>query len=267
MENINYMADVRRRVRSDDSAMSQQHAMSPRPAAGTRPAPARSAGRCRTGPIAGLIGLACYTAGALTAALPGPGTATASVIAHLANHSSAVLAGTMLMVCALPFLLLFLGSLVTLLAEAEEPPRHFALLTAGAWLMLFAIIASGMIPVAAVAWRGGSSFTPAIVRLAVDASNLSLYSLSAPVAAASVLAPTIVIWRSRLLPRWLAWLALAEVAVNVAELAGLFARSGIDASGYAAGVGPLLWILWAAALCATLLAPRAHAAAPAGAAA
>ncbi len=244
--------------------MSQLHAMSSRPAAGTRQAPAQSAVRRRTGPIAGLIGLACYTAGALAAALPGPGVATASVIAHLVNHRGAVLAGTMLMVCALPFLLLFLGSLVTLLAEAEGRPRHLALLSAGAWLMLFAIIAAGMIPAVAVAWRGASSFTPAIVRLAVDASNLSLYPLSAPVAAASVLAPTIVIWRSHLLPRWLVWLALAEVAVNVAELAGLFARSGIDAGGYAAGAGPLLWILWAAALCTALLAPRAHAAAPAG---
>jgi hypothetical protein len=240
--------------------MSQQDEMSARPAAGTRAAPERSAVRRRTGPIAGLIGLACYTAGALTAALPGPGTATPSVIAHLADHRSAVLAGTMLTVLALPFLLLFLGSLVTLLAEAEGPPRHLALLSAGAWLMLFAIIAAGMIPVAAVAWRGGSSFSPAIVRLAIDASNLSLYSLSAPVAAASVLAPTIVIWRRRLLPRWLVWLALAEVAVNVAELAGLFARSGLDASGYAAGAGPLLWILWAAVLCAALLVPGAPAA-------
>jgi hypothetical protein len=95
---------------------------------------------------------------------------------------------------------------------------------------------------------------PAIVRFAVEISNLSLYSLSAPVAAASVIAPAIVIWRSRALPRWLAWLGLIEVAGNIAELAGLFSTSGTDAAGYGAGVGPVLWILWAAALSITALA-------------
>lgn len=103
---------------------------------------------------------------------------------------------------------------------------------------------------------------PAIVRFAVEISNLSLYSLSAPVAAASVLAPAIVIWRSRALPRWLAWLGLIGVAGNIAELAGLFSSSGTNAAGYGAGVGPALWILWAAALSITALVARPRAASP-----
>ena len=74
-----------------------------------------------------------------------------------------------------------------------------------------------------------------------------------------MLAPAIVIWRSRALPRWLAWLGLIEVVGNIAEIAGLFSTSGTDAAGYGAGVGPALWILWAAALSITALAagPRA----------
>ena len=225
--------------------MSQHQAspVTPRPPAATMPGPAQPATHRRTGPIAGLIGLACYAAGSMTAALPGPGATTGTVITHLTAHRSGVLAGTMLMFLALPFLLLFLSHLVNLLAEAEGPPRLLALLTAGAWLMLFVIITAGMIPVAAAAWQGTSASPPAIVHLTTDISNLSLYSLSAPVAAASVLAPTIVIWRSRLLPRWLVWLGLAEVAVNVAEMGGLFVRSGTDAAGYAAGAGPALWTL------------------------
>jgi hypothetical protein len=81
-----------------------------------------------------------------------------------------------------------------------------------------------------------------------------LYALSAPAAAASVLAPSAIIWRTRVLPRWLAVLGLAEVAVNVIELAGLMTARGGDAAGYAAGIGPLLWTLWAAVLCASALA-------------
>jgi hypothetical protein len=57
-----------------------------------------------------------------------------------------------------------------------------------------------------------------------------------------------VIWRTRVLPRWLAGLAVIEAAINVAELAGLAAAKGTDAGGYAAGAGPVLWVAWAAAL-------------------
>ena len=56
------------------------------------------------------------------------------------------------------------------------------------------------------------------------------------------------------LPRWLALFGLAEVAVNVVELAGLMAARGSDAAGYAAGIGPLLWTLWAVTLCGSALA-------------
>jgi hypothetical protein len=70
--------------------------------------------------------------------------------------------------------------------------------------------------------------------------------------------PSAVIWRTRVLPRWLALFGLAEVAVNVGELAGLMAARGSDAAGYAAGIGPLLWTLWAVALCGSALAPPAR---------
>ena len=244
--------------------MSQPHATQTArrsPGRGT-PGPAPPARRHRTGPIAGLLGLACFTAGSLAAALPRPTSTTHAMVSHLAADRSTVLTGLALMFLALPFLLMFLGYLWDLLAQADGHSRILARLTAGSWLTLFVIIAAGMIPVSAVAWQGASVVPPAIVRFAVEISNLSLYSLSSPVAAASVVAPAIVIWRSRVLPRWLAWLGLIEVAGNIAELAGLFSTSGTDAAGYGAGAGPALWVLWAAALSITALAARPHAPAP-----
>jgi hypothetical protein len=215
----------------------------------------------RIGPVAGLAGLACYTAGSLTA-LPGPAAATTTVTARLAAGHGSVLAGVALMFLALPFLLVFLGFLAELLARAEGRPWLLTFLSAGAWLVLFVLIAAGLIPLAAVAWRGAAATPPGIVRLAIDIANLSQYALSAPVAAASELAPAIVIWRSRALPRWLAGLALLGVAASVAELAGLAATRGTDAGGYAAGAGPVLWVLWAAALAVTSLAAKPRAAGP-----
>ena len=244
--------------------MSQQHAIQTgrrRPARGTSGS-AQLARYHRVGPIAGLLGLACYTAGSLVAVLPRPTSTTHAMISHLATDRSTVLTGLALMFVALPFLLMFLSYLWDLLAQAEGHARILARLTAGSWLTLFVINAAGMILVSAVAWQGASVVPPAIVRFAVEISNLSLYSLSAPAAAASVLAPAIVIWRSRALPRWLAWLGLIGVAGNIAELAGLFSSSGTNAAGYGAGVGPALWILWAAALSITALVARPRAASP-----
>jgi hypothetical protein len=262
--NINHVADARPSSRPHHGRMSQQHATQParrRPARGTSGS-AQLARYRRVGPIVGLLGLACYAAGSLAAALPMPTSSTHAMISHLATDRSKVLTGLALMFLALPFLLMFLGYLWDLLAQAEGHPRILARLSAGSWLTLLVIIAAGMIPVSAVAWQGASVVPPDIVRFAVEISNLSLYSLSAPVAAASVLAPAIVIWRSRALPRWLAWLGLIEVAGNIAELAGLYSNSGTDAAGYGAGVGPALWILWAAALSIAALAARPPTAPP-----
>jgi hypothetical protein len=106
----------------------------------------------------------------------------------------------------------------------------------------------GAVPLVAVVWHGAAQTDPGIVRLAFDASNLSLFALSAPAAALSVLAPSVAIWRSAVLPRWLVALGALEILVNVAELAGLFARNGFDAGGWVGGVGPFLWMVWVAAV-------------------
>src|SRR5580698_4763535 len=152
------------------SSMSVTVAMLPG-ARASRPGP----GYGRTGPVAGLAGLACYTAGSLTAALPGPATPTRTVIAHLAASRGSVLAGLALMFLALPFLLVFLGHVVELLARAEGPPWLLTLCSAGAWLTLFVIIAAGLIAVAAVVWHGAAATPPGVVRLVTEMANLSQY--------------------------------------------------------------------------------------------
>ena len=252
---------------SHDATMNQHHAIATARQASGPPHSARYPRYRRSGPVAGLTGLACYTAGSLTAGLPGPGTSTKAMTVHLAASRGSVLAGIALMFLALPFLLVFVGFLGELLVSAEGRPWLLAFSSAAAWLTLFALIAVGVIPLAAVAWRGPAATPPGTVRLAADIANLSLYALSAPVAAASAIAPAIVIWRTGALPRWLAVVALMEVSANAAELAGLAATNGADAGGYAAGVGPVIWVLWAAALAATALAAKPRTADPSSAAA
>lgn len=256
MENINHLADVRRGRASHDAGMTDQRTALDTDAAApvrSHQEQAPSARYRRAGPVAGLAGLALFVAGSLLAGLPGPNARVATVITHLTADRGAVLAGILLMFLALPGLLVFLGYLRNLLAGAEGAPGVLAAAAAAAWLLLFAVIGIGLLPLAAVAWRGTAGLPPAVVRLCADMATLSLYALSAPAAAVSVLAPAAIIWRTRVLPRWLALFGLAEVAVNVVELAGLMAARGSDAAGYAAGIGPLLWTLWAVALCGSAL--------------
>ncbi|GAC1375236.1 MAG: hypothetical protein NVSMB4_03280 [Acidimicrobiales bacterium] len=211
--------------------------------------------RDRTGPAAGIVGVVLYVAGAFAAGTsPKPDAAIGTVMAHYSDHRGAVLAGTLLTLVALPAFLWFLGYLREFVADAEGAPAPLATVTLAAWIALFVIIVGGGIPLTAIVWRGASHVDASLVRLAFDANNLSLYAISATAAATSVLAPSVVIWRRRALPRWLMALALLEVAVNVIEVVGLFSRQGPNAGGYAAGVGPLVWVVWVVALCITLLA-------------
>jgi len=204
VENINHLADVRRGGASHDAGMTDQRIAIDTNAAApvSRPTePPPSARYRRAGPAAGLAGLVLFAGGSLLAGLPGPNTRVATVITHLTADRGAVLAGILLMFLALPGLLMFLGYLRNLLAGAEGPPAVLAATAAAAWLLLFAVIGIGLVPLVAVAWRGTAGLPPAVVRLCADMATLSLYALSAPAAAVSVLAPSAVIWRTRVLPR------------------------------------------------------------------
>jgi hypothetical protein len=213
----------------------------------------------RLGAAAGAAGAVVYVASAFTAGSPlQPDAPVSKVVAHLSDKRGALLAGVLLAVIGVGLLLWFLSYLRIFLADIEGGRAPLAGVTMVSWVTLLVIVVAGATPLAAVVWRGAGGVNPQIARIAFDASNLSLYSLSAPAAALSVLAPILVIWRSRALPRWLVVLGSVEIVVNVAELAGLFARTGSNAAGYVWGIGPFVWVVWVAAVSVAILmkAPR-----------
>ncbi len=115
-----------------------------------------------------------------------------------------------------------------------------------------AIASIGILLQAALTWRGAAQTDAATVRLVYDISSLSLYAVSATAVALSVGATSWIIWRTRMVPRWIAILGFVELVVNAGELVGLGSRNGLNAAGYAAGVGPFLWALWVAVLAVAL---------------
>jgi hypothetical protein len=208
----------------------------------------------RLGAGAGAAGAVVYVASAFTAGSPlRPDASVSKIVAHLSDKRGALLAGVLLAVLGVGMLLWFLSYLRAFLAQLEGGRAPLAGVTMASWVTLLVIVVAGATPLAAVIWRGARGVNPQIASFAFDVSNLSLYSLSAPAAALSVLAPMVVIWRSGALSRWLVVLGAIEIVVNVAELAGLFVRTGSDAAGYVWGVGPFVWVVWVAAVSVTML--------------
>lgn len=151
-------------------------------------------------------------------------TSTQQIISHLSDHRDAELAGFLLAIVAVALLFWFLGYLRDVLDRAEGDRSALANVTLVSWVALLVIAVAGAVPLVAVAWRGAGKIDPGIVRLAFDASNLSLYSLSATAALLSVLAPIILIWRTKVLPRWLVGLgAIGSWSISSRSRASSFA--------------------------------------------
>lgn len=209
-------------------------------------------GVSRIGALTGLAGIACYIVGfLLPGSAPKPDAVTGQIVAYFTDHRGAILLGFALETIALALLLCFLGELRTAIAGTGGPGVPLASAMAAAWVVLLTILAAALLPAIALVWRGGTSGDPGLVRLAYDMETLGTYAVTAMVALVAVGAPSLVIWRTGVLPRWLAVLGLVEVGVNVLELIGLSSRHGVLTGGYVAGVGPLVWSLWvvAASVC------------------
>lgn len=205
--------------------------------------------RARVGMLSGVGAAVAYAIGAV---LPGtplkPDDPLPKVISHFVDKRGALLASMVLGAVAVALALFFLGYLRAALSAADDSGSPLATVTVAAWLSLFLIITAGGLLQTAIIWRGADTVDPKLAQAAFDMANLSLFSVSAAAALLSVLGPTIVIWRSRMLPRWLVALGAVEMAINVVELAGIGSRTGANAAGYAGGAGPLVWVIWVAAL-------------------
>lgn len=142
-------------------------------------------------PLAGVLAVALFLVGSLLpGAMPKPDASTQTVVDVLAVHRSMILIGNALILLAVPFFALFVGSLLATLRQADSPRAELTTATAFGWVILIALVAVGFLVQTALVWRGTSVVTPELVRF------------------------------------------------------GIATRSGINAAGYAGGVGPLIWAAW-----------------------
>jgi hypothetical protein len=193
--------------------------------------------------LSGLAGALLYVVGAL---LPGsppkPAVAPSLVVAYFVDHRDALLAGFLLELIAMALLICFLGQIRSLIAASGAVPASTAM--TAAWIVLMTTVLAGTLPAVALLWQGPLRGDPELVRMAYDVEILATYAASSTAAFLSIGAPSLVIWRSRILPRWLAVFGVVAMVANVVELAGLEFRTGALAGGQADGIGALLWALW-----------------------
>jgi hypothetical protein len=214
----------------------------------SRPAPNENRGipgLSRAGALAGFAGALFYATGSLLSGTPPRSDAAPSVVvAFLIDKRDSLLSGFALELVALGLLVCFLGQLRRLIADGGEP---IATAMTAAWVVLMTTVLVGTLPALTLVWEGPLSVAPGLVRMTYDMEILATYAASATAAFVSIGAPSLVIWRRGVLPRWLAVVGMAAIAANAVELAGLASRHGALAGGYAYGVGALLWVVWVAA--------------------
>ena len=208
--------------------------------------PREDVSRRRIVALSGFAGAVLYLVGVLLpGSPPGPAAAPSRIVAFFVDQRDALLTGFTLQLIALALLICFLGQLRTLVARSGALPAATAM--TAAWVILSATVLVGTLPAVALVWRGPPAGEPGLVRMAYDMQLLATYAASSTAAFVSIGAPSLVIWRRHILPRWLAVFGVVAMTVNVVELAGLASRTGALAGGYADGAGALLWVLWVAA--------------------
>ena len=197
---------------------------------------------------AGVVAVLLFVVGSLLAgSAPKPDASTRDVMSFLVQQRSPLLMGTALILLSVPFFGCFIGLLGGMLRDAEGGRAPLAGAATLGWTLLLAVASIGTLTQAALTWRGVAQSDAAIVRFVYDLGSLTLYAGTSTAVALSVGATSFIVFRSRMLPRWVAGLGVVVVLINVVELAGLASSAGENAAGYAAGVGPLVWALWVAA--------------------
>lgn len=200
---------------------------------------------------AGFLGVALFAVGTIVAGSPpSPDAGLPELTRWMGENRSELLLGWLIQGAALvPLLILAFG----LGARLWPSERHRLLIatTAASWMSLLIIFGLAELPLVAVIWRS-APFDPSLTRASFDIWSLGAYAGTAVLAAASIGLPTWIGLRSGLLPRWLIAIGAIEVVANIAEVAGILTKTGVNAAGYAGGVAPIAWILWAAGAAAAI---------------
>jgi hypothetical protein len=170
---------------------------------------------------------------------------TAEVINEMARDREGILFKNLLGTLSFFFFLFFLGSLYNTLRKAEGGTGWLSLLALGGGLVLTAVHSLETVVSYAVAWHVASEGNVAVVTALRDIEDLVAYYSAVPLAVMLV-AASIVVYRTQVLPRWIAWLGFMAGVVWLVGAAGVLdpQNGPLTAVGFGGGIVlyVLLWI-------------------------
>ena len=204
---------------------------------------------------AGILGLVLVIVGfAAPGSLPKADDSGAQVAKFLVDKRGAVLFSAFMLSLGTPFVLWFLGSLRGLLAQVEGGRGALATTFIVGAVLLLALFSVGTLILTTLAWRGPEGLSDAELRFLYGAVVVASTSATAMASAVSVGAPSLLIWRTGVLPKWIAGVGALVILANIGELVGVFSRTGGNAGGSGAGMAAVpLWIIFFLAASITLL--------------
>jgi hypothetical protein len=187
--------------------------------------------REQVGAATGIVAVALFIVGALLPGqFPGPQATGQQIATFFAENRTAILWQTFLLGGAVIFGLWFLGSLRALLRRAEGGAGRIAgVAYAGGLLMILTTLISDLFTVV-VAYRPVGEFTPELTRAfySLTAITNTLGTFPMVVLAGAV---TLVLLRTEILPKFVAWVGAAAIAGAGIGTITLFYNSGTLAVG------------------------------------
>jgi hypothetical protein len=150
------------------------------------------------------------------------------------------------------FFLFFLGGLYNALRRAEGDTGWLSLLALGGGLVLTAVHSLESVISYALAWHVAREGNVAVVTALGDIGDLVAYYYAVPLAVMFV-AASLVVYRTRVLPHWIAWVGFFAGAVWLVGAVGVLDPQNGPLTAVGFGGGLLLYWLWIAATSIALL--------------
>jgi hypothetical protein len=209
----------------------------------------------RLAAAAGILGLVLLIVGfGAAGSLPKADDTGAQLSKFFVDKRGGLLFSAFMLSLATPLLLWFFGSLRGLLAQVEGGRGALATTFIVGLVLLLTLFSVGTLVLTTLAWRGPAGLSDAELRFLYGAVVVASTSATAMASAVSVGAPSLLIWRTGMLPKWIAGIGVLVILANIAELVGVFSRTGGNAGGSGAGMAAVpLWIIFFLATSITLL--------------
>ncbi len=140
--------------------------------------------------------------------------------------------------------LFFLGSLFSALGRAEGGTGWMSLVAFGAGLVMTAVHSVESVVAYALAWHVAREGNLAVVTALSDIQNLVAYFYAVPLSVI-LAAASVVSFRTRVLPRWIAWMGFVASGLWLVGAAGVLDPQHGLATGIGLGVGlVLVFLVW-----------------------